>query len=1247
MRLGPAAAAALALCLILPAPAGAVWPGATGRLAVHADIYDPPNPAVMVDTGFIRALRFSPDGTRIVSTKPSTYGEAVWIADADGTNQKQITFPGTRASDLTPTWTPDGTEVVMDRMRDATCNGSPCFSHTLTAVNVETGAERHIRGPGYGDSTRPTWRRPEYSPDGRTIAVGFYGSNYAGIELIDVATGTWSRPESLMYHDNARFSPDGTMIVAGGTASGLRNPWAPVTLVDREDPSRVIMSFKTVDEAYTTYPTFTPEGDRITFGDCRPECGMYSKPLPTLEAPDAPVTLELPVGGTESPMDWEPLVDAPIISAGPSGTVRGSTATFEFAVPTAQKGYFQCRIVGRTAFATCTSPKTYTGLPDGEHTFEVRYVLENADPEKATVTSRTWTSDSKAPIALIDQAPSGTVSAAEATIVFHSSEPDGATFLCRLDGEPEHECSSPHRITTLAEGPHTFAVRAADAVGNVQDAPTVVSWNVDLTASGGGGGGGGAGGGGATPQPESSCAAPAVSRVEVGSLVAVARGATCFQVAKRQGETTYTATGGIGAVTINGIQVTPRPGARVIVEKSLSDVTVRLTGPSTFGFGAFSWTIPIKLTLPLGKAGTASKFALPFFEEIQKKAKLEIAGLRLAAAPVFELSAGDGGSTKVGLKLALPSAFRGLKSAGGDVSEKQGGLTFEFSFGASHDTGVRFAAKGSVDTAYVFSNAKLTDLTFGFDTGPPLSFEGAGTLTLNESKLPTGISREQAFTVSIGLSKEGGAWPNVEKIAVQASKFQKPLAYNFYLQRFGGEFNRCQDAGGLYGGRLSANAGISFGPRLDLKPVFEGEAVSIDGKVELTLCRPDKLEVTGEGKIVDVKVAGAGVKFPFDGTPELSGELDLTLGGYGFLGKIEDSWFDLRQGKFNVQASTELKLPGWLGGGRLDGRSDTLVSSVGFAACWGPDNRRIGIAKAWGQPIQPLISACDVGPYRATAATARAAQTGRARTVMVERGTKLVVIEVGGAGSAPKAALTGPGGRSVQTPAGLEALDQRDALVIQDPERRRTTFVLFDPPAGTWTVAPVPGAEPFGPLRVADALPPVDVTAKVVKARNARRELRWKLAPHPGQEVTFVERGDGVSRVVKSTSRRAGRVRFRPDPGRGRARRIEAVVTQHGLQRTVRTVARYTVPKVKLRRVGRVSLRGARLSWRASAGAAAWSVLLRDRTATTRSIEAGRPRVRVPRGMSTRRLRVTLAPLDAAGRPGPSRTFVLGKRQRR
>ncbi|MEX2646889.1 MAG: PxKF domain-containing protein [Gaiellaceae bacterium] len=68
-----------------------------------------------------------------------------------------------------------------------------------------------------------------------------------------------------------------------------------------------------------------------------------------------------------------------------------------------------------------------------------------------------------------------------------TSQADGATFQCSLDGAGFTSCSSPHTVSgPLAEGPHRFEVRAVLGGGDeVDPSPAVYRWTVDTVASAG------------------------------------------------------------------------------------------------------------------------------------------------------------------------------------------------------------------------------------------------------------------------------------------------------------------------------------------------------------------------------------------------------------------------------------------------------------------------------------------------------------------------------------------------------------------------------------------------------------------------------------------------------------------------------------------------------------------------------------------------------------------------------------------
>ncbi len=166
------------------------------------------------------------------------------------------------------------------------------------------------------------------------------------------------------------------------------------------------------------------------------------------------------------------------IGSGPSGTVNSSGATFTFSSPDAG-ATFECRVDG-AAFSACGSPKSYTNLADGSHTFQVRAVdgAGNPDPSPA---SQSWSSDTTPPQTTIDGGPSNTVASAAAAFSFSASE-NGSTLECQLDGGGWTSCASPASYSGLGDGLHTFEVRATDALGNVDPTPATRTWTVDTTA---------------------------------------------------------------------------------------------------------------------------------------------------------------------------------------------------------------------------------------------------------------------------------------------------------------------------------------------------------------------------------------------------------------------------------------------------------------------------------------------------------------------------------------------------------------------------------------------------------------------------------------------------------------------------------------------------------------------------------------------------------------------------------------------
>lgn len=96
-------------------------------------------------------------------------------------------------------------------------------------------------------------------------------------------------------------------------------------------------------------------------------------------------------------------------------------------------------------------------------------------------TNITEEGNTTAPDTSIESGPEGSVSSKSASFTFGSDD-GGVSFECRLDGGAFAACTTPKGYAGLAEGPHTFEVRALDALGHADASPAGRGWTVDTVA---------------------------------------------------------------------------------------------------------------------------------------------------------------------------------------------------------------------------------------------------------------------------------------------------------------------------------------------------------------------------------------------------------------------------------------------------------------------------------------------------------------------------------------------------------------------------------------------------------------------------------------------------------------------------------------------------------------------------------------------------------------------------------------------
>jgi hypothetical protein len=167
------------------------------------------------------------------------------------------------------------------------------------------------------------------------------------------------------------------------------------------------------------------------------------------------------------------------IDSSPANPSNSASASFSFNGTDSGTGVasFECKLDGGS-FGACTSPKSYSSLSEGSHTFQVRAIdgAGNVDQSPATYT---WTVDTVAPVVTLNV--NNTTVNNGGQYDFGSVPAEPTCSATDVGGSGVNADGCVRNGYSTAVGSHTLTATATDVAGNVGQASlsySVVGWTL-------------------------------------------------------------------------------------------------------------------------------------------------------------------------------------------------------------------------------------------------------------------------------------------------------------------------------------------------------------------------------------------------------------------------------------------------------------------------------------------------------------------------------------------------------------------------------------------------------------------------------------------------------------------------------------------------------------------------------------------------------------------------------------------------
>lgn len=261
----------------------------------------------------------------------------------------------------------------------------------------------------------------------------------------------------------------------------------PTATIDSGPPSFT----KNTDASFTYHSTpagasFICKLDTAAYAPCGAGSVSYPGPLAPGKHTFRVRAENVNGTGARDVHEWTVDTTAPTteIKTQPPDPSPGNIVKFTY---TANEGgsTFQCSLVplgDPDSFSSCLlTGRTYSNVADGEYTFKVR--AKDLAGNEGAPDSYSWEVDNSLndeidPQTTIVANPPNPSTSPNASFGYESNEA-GSTFECKLDSGAFVSCE-PAGVTYfgLANGPHSFQVRARDTIGNLDESPATYNWEV-------------------------------------------------------------------------------------------------------------------------------------------------------------------------------------------------------------------------------------------------------------------------------------------------------------------------------------------------------------------------------------------------------------------------------------------------------------------------------------------------------------------------------------------------------------------------------------------------------------------------------------------------------------------------------------------------------------------------------------------------------------------------------------------------